>query len=320
MIVSVERAVEILEDGGIVGMPTETVYGLAANALSAKAIAKVFEAKKRPWFDPLIVHIPSVEFLSQLVTTVPPAAEVLAKAFWPGPLTLVLPKKDNIPDLVTAGMSTVAVRVPAHPVAQELLRACKFPLAAPSANLFGRVSPTTSFDVLDQLEGRIDGCVEGGECEVGVESTIVDLSGPQARLLRPGGIAREDIEALIGPLATSSTPMGENGEAMSAPGTCKRHYSPDTPIQFADEAVIPDDCRVGLIAFGPRKGRRQGFVKMVNLSEAGDLHEAASHLYAALRQMDLCGLDFVVVERIPETGLGLAINDRLRRAAAREDD
>lgn len=319
MIVSVERAAELLSDGGIVGMPTETVYGLAANAFSAKAVAKVFEAKKRPWFDPLIVHIPSVEQLSQLVQSIPPAAEILAKAFWPGPLTLVLPKKDNIPDLVTAGMPTVAVRVPAHPIAQQLLRACPFPLAAPSANLFGRVSPTSSSDVADQLEGRIDGCVEGGACEVGVESTIIDLTGVQPKLLRPGGISREDIEALIGPLAVNQTNMGENGEAMAAPGTCKRHYSPDTPIQFADEANIPDDCRVGLIAFGPRKGRRQGFVKLVNLSESGDLHEAASHLYSALRQMDLCGLDYVIVERIPETGLGLAINDRLRRAAAREE-
>lgn len=319
MIVSVERAAELLSDGGIVGLPTETVYGLAANAFSAKAVAKVFEAKKRPWFDPLIVHIASVEQLSQLVQSIPPAAEILAKAFWPGPLTLVLPKKDNIPDLVTAGMPTVAVRVPAHPVAQQLLRACPFPLAAPSANLFGRVSPTSSSDVADQLEGRIDGCVEGGICEVGVESTIIDLTGAQPKLLRPGGISREDIEALIGPLAVNQTIMGEHGEAMAAPGTCKRHYSPDTPIQFADEASIPDDCRVGLIAFGPRKGRRQGFIKLVNLSESGDLHEAASHLYSALRQMDLCGLDYVIVERIPETGLGLAINDRLRRAAARED-
>lgn len=319
MIISVARAAEILEEGGIVGMPTETVYGLAANALSARAVAKVFEAKKRPWFDPLIVHIPSVDYLEQLVLEIPPAAQVLAKAFWPGPLTLVLPKRDTVPDLVTAGMSTVAIRVPAHPVAQELLRACSFPLAAPSANLFGRVSPTSSLDVLDQLEGRIDGVVEGGTCEIGVESTIVDLSGPHARLLRPGGVSREDIETLIGPLVTGDSFAGADGKAMPAPGTCKRHYSPDTPIQFVDSASIPEDCRAGLIAFGPRKGRRQGFVKMVNLSEAGDLHEAASHLYAALRQMDLCGLDFVVVERIPETGLGLAINDRLRRAAAREE-
>lgn len=319
MILSVESAAEILADGGIVGMPTETVYGLAANAFSAKAVAKIFEAKKRPWFDPLIVHISSVEFLPQLVLDIPPAAHILAEAFWPGPLTLVLKKTENIPDLVTAGMPTVAIRVPSHAIAQELLKACAFPLAAPSANLFGRVSPTTSKDVLDQLEGRIDGCIEGGDCEVGVESTIVDLTGPQARLLRPGGISREDIEALIGPLAMNETPMGENGEAMPAPGTCKRHYSPETPIQFAEDAEIPDDSRVGLIAFGPRKRRRQGFIKMVNLSETGDLHEAASHLYSALRQMDLCGLDYVVVERIPETGLGLAINDRLRRAAAREE-
>lgn len=318
MYLSVEEAAEILEQGGIVGMPTETVYGLAANALSAKAVAKVFEAKKRPWFDPLIVHIPSADVLPQLVKSIPPEAQKLADAFWPGPLTLVLEKKDIIPDLVTAGSPTVAVRVPAHPVAQALLRLCSFPIAAPSANLFGRVSPTSSRDVLDQLEERIDGVIEGGDCEVGVESTIIDFTGPQPRMLRPGGVSREDIEAVIGPLATLEKPVEEDGNAMPAPGTCKRHYSPDTPIQFADDAIISDDSRVGLIAFGPRKGRRQGFVKMVNLSESGDLCEAAAHLYAALRQMDLLGLDFVIVEHIPEEGLGLAINDRLRRAAARD--
>lgn len=315
---SVVEAAMILAQDGIVGIPTETVYGLAANALSPRAVAKIFEAKQRPFFDPLIVHISELGQLADLVREVPEQALILAKAFWPGPLTLVLPKKDIVPDLVTAGAPTVAVRVPAHPVAQELLQACGFPIAAPSANLFGRVSPTCSRDVLDQLEGRIDGVLEGGDCEVGVESTIIDLTGPQARMLRPGGVSKEEIEALIGPLAILEGSRGEDGEAMPAPGTCKRHYSPDTPIQFAADAEVREDSRVGLIAFGKGKGRRRGFVKVVNLSESGDLHEAAAHLYSALRQMDLCGLDYVVVEKVPDEGLGLAINDRLRRAAARD--
>jgi L-threonylcarbamoyladenylate synthase len=315
---TVEEAAAILAQDGIVGMPTETVYGLAANAFSPQAIAKVFEAKKRPWFDPLIVHIPSADSLSHLVKSVPALAQKLAEAFWPGPLTMVFEKLDVVPDLVTAGAPTVAVRVPSHPVAQALLRACPFPLAAPSANLFGRVSPTSSRDVLDQLEGRIDGVIEGGDCAVGVESTIIDFTGPQARMLRPGGVSREEIEAVIGPLATLETTAGEDGNAMPAPGTCKRHYSPLTPIQFVGDAVVSDDSRVGLIAFGKGKGRRRGFVKTVNLSDSGDLCEAATHLYSALRQMDLCGLDYVIVEEIPATGLGLAINDRLRRAAARD--
>jgi L-threonylcarbamoyladenylate synthase len=244
---------------------------------------------------------------------------MLAEAFWPGPLTLVLYKREIIPDLVTAGMPTVAVRVPAHPVARELLRACNFPLAAPSANLFGRVSPTCTADVLEQLEGRIDGVLEGGECEVGVESTIVDLTGTAPVLLRPGGIAREEIEALIGPLSRSRAHAGKDGAPMIAPGTCERHYSPQTPIASYENLSETDRRRAGLIAFGPEKQSRRGFAEVVNLSPGGDLREAASHLYAALHRMDHAGVNSVVVEPVPEDGLGLAINDRLRRAAARGD-
>jgi L-threonylcarbamoyladenylate synthase len=317
MYLTVTQAADILAQGGIVGMPTETVYGLAANALSAQAVAKIFEAKKRPWFDPLIIHISSADSLSSLVKSIPPQAQILAEAFWPGPLTMVFEKLAIVPDLVTAGSSTVAIRVPSHPVAQELLRACAFPLAAPSANLFGRVSPTSSRDVLDQLEERIDGVIEGGECAVGVESTIIDFTGSEPRMLRPGGVPREAIEALIGPLSVV-TNIAQANAVMSAPGTCKRHYSPETPIQFVDDAVVPSDARVGLIAFGPSKNYRRGFTKLVNLSESGDLCEAATHLYSAMRQMDLCGLDYIIIERVPSIGLGLAINDRLKRAAARD--
>jgi len=315
MFLTIAEAAEILDHGGIVGMPTETVYGLAANALSPLAVAKIFEAKKRPWFDPLIVHIPSVEQLAQVVEEIPPNAQKLADAFWPGPLTLVLRKRALIPDLVTSGMPSVAVRVPAHPVAQELLRLCKFPIAAPSANLFGKVSPTTAQAVLNQLEERIDGVVEGGACSVGVESTIIDCTGQQFRMLRPGGISREAIEAIIGPLAKLTTPVNEN-KAMPAPGTCKRHYSPDTPLEISSAQKPQSQERVGLIAFGSPKESREGFARIINLSETGDLREAATKLYAALRELDAAQLDRLVVESIPTNGLGLAINDRLKRAAA----
>ena len=228
----------------------------------------------------------------------------------------MLRKRALIPDLVTSGMPSVAVRVPSHPVAQEILRQCSFPVAAPSANLFGKVSPTTAQAVLDQLEGRIDGVVDGGACNVGVESTIIDCTYPQFRLLRPGGVSREAIEAIIGPLADLAAPISET-TAMPAPGTCKRHYSPETPLSLTDETPVCNEERVGLIAFGPEKISRLGYVKIINLSEQGDLREAATKLYATLRELDAEHLDRVVVETIPETDLGLAINDRLKRAAAR---
>ncbi|HSQ40963.1 MAG TPA: L-threonylcarbamoyladenylate synthase [Fibrobacteraceae bacterium] len=318
MSLRVVDAVQILTEGGIVGMPTETVYGLAANAFRADAIAKVFEAKERPWFDPLIVHLPSPDWLSRVASSIPPAAMDLAQKFWPGPLTLVLPKRPEIPDLVTAGLPTVAVRIPAHPLALELIRACDFPLAAPSANLFGKVSPTCAQDVWNQLDGRISGVLDGGPCEVGVESSIVDLTGAQPTLLRPGGLAKEELEMILGPLALPHRTSSPAGAAMSAPGSCSRHYSPETPLHPVGSFHIADKSHVGLIAFGPDHPERFGFAVVENLSPNGDLHEAATHLYSTLRKLDAQELEQILVEPIPEYGLGLAINDRLRRASTRD--
>ena len=319
--ISVTEAVQRLQSGGIVAIPTETVYGLAANALRPQSVARVFEAKQRPFFDPLIVHLPDASALPALVRDIPVAAERLMQRFWPGPLTLVLHKQNIVPDLVTAGLPTVAVRVPDHPMALEILAQCGCTLAAPSANLFGRISPTCADDVLAQLGKRIYGVVDGGPSGVGVESTIVDFTGAQPTLLRPGGIAKEDIEALIGPLAQPSDTDTAAHAPLRAPGTSPRHYAPLTP--FADRHTLPPmpNRRVGLIAFGSNtKTPRTGFAEIYNLSDMGNLREAATRLYPALHHMDKAGLDAWTYEPIPQTGLGLAINDRLQRAATRNDD
>lgn len=296
---SLDRAAEVLKRGGLVAFPTETVYGLGADARDGTAVARIFEAKGRPRFNPLIVHLPDTAAAQQLVIW-SDTADALAKAYWPGPLTLVLPLRDGhgLSPLVTAGLDTVAVRVPGHPVAHKLLSAFGGPIAAPSANPSGRISPTTAAHVLAGLDGRIDAVVDGGPCPVGVESTIVDLSGSAPRLLRPGGLAGE----VIG-LTHADTPA--DGAPVTAPGQLASHYAPRAAMRLNAALAGPGEVMLG---FGPMQAE-------LNLSVAGDLVEAAATLFDCLHRLDSMGRP-IAVAPIPDVGLGRAINDRLRRAAA----
>lgn len=309
------RAAEVLRRGGLVAIPTETVYGLAAHAFDPQAVARIFEAKNRPHFDPLIVHVARREQVEGLVTRIPDGAGVLMERFWPGPLTLVLPKRECVPDLVTAGLPSVAVRIPDHPVAQELLRTSGLPLAAPSANLFGRVSPTTPQHVAEQLADRIDLILDGGPCRVGVESTIVHV-GADGRLttLRPGGVPLEAIEAVAGLVAMPDRTPHEG--AQLAPGMLPSHYAPRARMTIVDSFEgLGDEAEVGVLSLEPVRepGR---FAAVEVLSPAGDLAEGASNLFAAMRRLDAApGVQRIAARLCPERGLGRAINDRLRRAA-----
>ena len=314
---TIARAAERLQAGDIVAFPTETVYGLGANALDEKAVATVFAAKNRPEFDPLIVHVAHKKVVSKYATGVDERARQLIDTFWPGPLTLVLPKRALIPDLVTAGLETVALRMPSHPVALALLRTVDFPIAAPSANPFGYVSPTTAAHVQDSLGDAVDLIIDGGRCTVGVESTVCALTEYQAVLLRPGGVTLEQIESVIGPVH-----MGEPTQAdKRSPGTLLSHYAPRVPVQLlgpGDSLPQPRAGeRVGLLSLSPRSDAA-GYTIMESLSGDGNLIDAAAYLFAALRRLDTYGLDRVVIESVPETGIGRAIMDRLRRAAARD--
>lgn len=303
----------VIREGGLVAFPTETVYGLGADALNPKAVSKIFEAKERPFFDPLIVHIAHIEDLNRLCLYVDDRARALIERFWPGPLTLVLLKKDIVPDIVTAGLKTVAVRMPSHPVALSLIRESKTPIAAPSANRFGYLSPTMPEHVLNQLDGRIDLLIDGGRCPVGVESTIIDLTENEPRLLRPGGLPLEEIERVIGKVK----PFVE-GDRPRSPGQLPRHYSPKTPLRIVEcgKAKAPQGVKAGLLAFREPLERR-GFVKVEVLSPSGNLREAACNLFPALHRLDEAGLDVIYAEAVPEVGLGRAIMDRLKKAEKR---
>jgi len=299
------EAARILQAGGLVAFPTETVYGLGGDARSDTAVARIFEAKGRPRFNPLIAHVRDLE-AARRIAVFDDRAERLAAAFWPGPLTLVLPLRPEagLSPLVTAGLDSVAVRVPAHPVAQGLLAAFGGPVAAPSANPSGRVSPTRAAHVLAGLSGRVDAVVDGGACDVGVESTILGLVG-EARLLRPGGIPAEVLEECLGhPLA-----FGGDAERPNAPGQLLSHYAPEAPLRLDAEACEPGDFWLG---FGPSAAGSD-----LNLSPTGDLVEAAANLFHHLREADARASGRrIAVSPIPDRGLGRAINDRLRRAAA----
>ncbi|MBC7163543.1 MAG: threonylcarbamoyl-AMP synthase [Roseovarius sp.] len=295
-------AAAIWRAGGLVAVPTETVYGLGADARDDLAVARIFEAKGRPRFNPLIVHLPGKEAARALVRW-PDAAERLAAAFWPGPLTLVLPLRDGtgLSPLVTAGLGTLAVRVPAHPVAQGALRAFGGPVAAPSANPSGRISPTTAAHVLAGLSGRIEAVIDGGPCAVGVESSIVGLWDAPV-LLRPGGVPVEALEAVLGaPLA-----VPQAGGTVTAPGQMASHYAPGAKVRLGASAAGKGEVMLG---FGAVAGD-------LNLSPSGDLREAAANLFHHLHALDATGAAGIAVAPIPEAGLGRAINDRLRRAAA----
>ena len=313
---SIHLAGTIIKTGGLVAFPTETVYGLGCDAMNPEAAAKIFEAKQRPQFDPLIVHIADREQLGRVATSLPATAQKLMEEFWPGPLTLVVPKQPAIPDLVTAGLSTVAVRMPSHPVARDLIQSAGTPIAAPSANPFGYVSPTTARHVADGLGNSVDLILDGGPCQIGVESTVVSLVGPQPELLRPGSITGEQLIAVIGPLLRCS-PVSKQP---TAPGQLVRHYATQTPVTIlaSPEArpALNDDERAGLLIFSESKTTDDRFAAIEVLSATGDLREAAHHLFAALRRLDALRLDRIYAEPCKEEGLGVAIMDRLRRCAA----
>jgi L-threonylcarbamoyladenylate synthase len=310
------RAADLLRAGEIVAVPTETVYGLAADALNPAALAKVFAAKGRPLLDPLIVHVADVADIGRIAELDPRLARLAV--FWPGPLTVVLRRLPVVPDLVTAGRDTVAVRVPAHPAFRALLRAAG-PLAAPSANPFGYVSPTLAVHVRDSLGERCPWILDGGPCAHGVESTILDLSDPSAaRLLRPGPIPRDALESALGAPIEAVTRAAPADQAQLAPGMLERHYSPRTPIRLfarGGSPAIPAG-RVALLLQSRRAAAPAG-AEIFYLSETGDPAEAARALFALLRQLDRLGLEVIVAELAEESGVGVALNDRLRRAAAR---
>ena len=302
----IARAAEILRGGGLVAVPTETVYGLAARADSVEAIAKIYAAKGRPSFNPLIVHVASIE-QGRMLAEFPPSAEAAARQAWPGALTLVLPIRSQalIADAVTAGLSTLALRMPAHPVMQRLIDECGFPLAAPSANRSNAISPTTADHVLETLEGRIDAVIDGGECEKGLESSILAIRHDGTwEELRSGPF---DLEALRNVAQGAPPALGTNGkDAIEAPGQLARHYSPGKPLRLD---VVEGEGDEFVIGFGPIAGD-------YSLSEVGNLEDAAARLYAALHEAAKSDKPSIAVAPIPDQGIGKAINDRLRRAAA----
>jgi L-threonylcarbamoyladenylate synthase len=310
---AIRQAAEIIRKGGIGAFPTETVYGLGADAFNPLAVARIFEVKKRPYFDPLIVHVSSPSDLEKLVTEIPINAKKLMDRFWPGPLTVVLLKKEEIPDIVTAGLPTVALRMPKHKMALSLIELAGCPIAAPSANLFGYLSPTTVEAVREQLDDQIDFLLNGGPCEVGVESTIVSFTEKEPELLRPGGVPLEDIELIIGKVKV--IPIGENQP--SSPGRFPRHYAPKTPMMLNWSGKNLDAFKgkkIGLIFFR-KPDQFLKFDHIEVLSKTGNLREAAANLFAAMRRLDALNLDLILAETVPEIGLGRAIMDRLRRAS-----
>jgi L-threonylcarbamoyladenylate synthase len=315
-----QAAADLLRKGEVVAIPTETVYGLAANAYNEAAVLKIFQAKQRPAFDPLIVHVHSLDQVKEVVSfselkrkDTRKEAEALMAKFWPGPLTLVLPKSDRVPDLVTSGLDTVAVRMPAHPMALELLRSLDFPLAAPSANPFGYVSPTTAQHVADQLGEKIPYILDGGPCTVGVESTIIgwESDAEQWVLYRPGGTPVSEIEAVIGTVG-----QAKKSVLPASPGTLESHYAPRKPVFIGDvKSLLKEHTgqRTAVIAFTEKHEAWRTEV----LSPKGNIAEAARRLFAALRSLDASEADVILAEVFPQEGLGAAINDRLRRASAK---
>jgi L-threonylcarbamoyladenylate synthase len=301
----ISRAAELLRAGELVAFPTETVYGLGGDATNDRAVAAIFAAKERPKFNPLIVHVPDADAARALVKF-DVRAEMLATTFWPGPLTLVLPRRGDcgVSLLAGSGLDTLAVRMPAHAVARELLHAAGRPIAAPSANRSGRVSPTDAAHVMAELDGRIAAVLDGGPCQVGIESTVLDLTGAAPRLLRPGGITAEQLMAIVGPLAAATE------TTLRSPGMLAHHYAPALPLRLDAVGARPGEA---LLGFGPDAAGAT-----LNLSPSGDPVEAASHLFAYLRALDRPEFSGIAVMPIPAHGLGAAINDRLRRAAARK--
>lgn len=310
---TVENAVLELEKDGIVVIPTETVYGLAGNAFSEKAVEKIYSLKNRPSHNPLIVHIASVDDLENVVKEIPENAFKLAKAFWPGPLTLVLKKKEVIPDIVTSGLDTVAIRVPDHWLTLKLLKKLPFPLAAPSANPFGAISPTHPDHVLEYFQDQL--ILDGGECERGLESTIVGFDGSGDPIIyRHGSVSEEEIEAVVGNVKR----ITEEDSKPNAPGMLSKHYSPKTPCCLTSDVAGTlkrvTGKKIGAILFKNRIADDLILHQEI-LSDSGDFKEAAKNLYAAMHRLDKKNVDLIIFEQLPEKGLGITINDKLRRAA-----
>lgn len=310
----INLAVQHLNENGIIGFPTETVYGLAGNAFETEAIHKIFDVKKRPTFNPLIVHIKGIEDIEQVAQEIPPMAYELANAFWPGPLTLILKKKPHIPDLVTANQDTVAVRVPNHAVALELLNYIDFPLVAPSANPFTSISPTSAEHVEKYFRNQINMVLDGGECAAGIESTIVGFEDNKVIVYRLGALTLEEIEKTAGTVSL----VNKKEKKPIVPGMLLKHYAPKTDFiltrNVQQELEWYSDKKVGLLLFDSYVSHYDSNYQIV-LSEESDLQVAASQLYNAMHQLDKMNLDVIIAERLPEYSLGVSMNDRLERAS-----
>lgn len=316
--IQINAAAKALRQGDLVGFPTETVYGLGADALNPIAVAKIFELKKRPRFDPLIVHVAHPSDIEKLVDSIPSRAKSLIERFWPGPLSLVFKKKSDVPDIVTAGLASVAVRCPENEVARKLIQAAGVPVAAPSANRFGMVSPTTAQHVADQFGDQLLHILDDGPCRVGVESTVVSFADPQGepQLLRPGGVTLEQLESVIGPIQINT----HEEVQPSSPGQLTQHYSPATQLCLQEDSELETarqgKIKVGLLAF-QAPDSESNYAAVEILSKDGCLRESAANLFAAMRRLDAAGLDLIIAQSVPEVDLGRAIMDRLRRAAAK---
>jgi len=312
-----QTAEALLKQGALVAIPTETVYGLAANALDTPAVLNIFETKGRPTFNPLIVHVPDLRSFEKYAESIPEVAYVLAEKFCPGPLTFVLPKKNIVPDIVTGGGNTVAIRIPAHPMTLELLNLLDFPLAAPSANPFGYISPVTAAHVYKQMNGRIPYILDGDACKVGLESTVISFVDNEVVVLRAGGITIEVIKA-IHPHVTTSLQISSNPQS---PGQLKTHYAPKIPFLLGNIETLTNahpHQRIGVLSF-QKEYQGENIKHCEVMSPNGDLKEAARELFSKMRLLDDMDIDIIIAEKVPDQGFGVAINDRLTRAAATED-
>ncbi len=317
---ALRRAGECIAAGGLVAFPTETVYGLGADAFDSRAVARIFEAKARPSFDPLIVHVSSMDEVARVADASGPKIRALMRALWPGPLTLVLPKREELPDIVTSGLGTVAIRLPANSVARAIIAYSRTAVAAPSANPFGYLSPTLAEHVARGLGDKVDLIVDGGPCAVGVESTVLDMTVDPPRVLRPGGMTTEAIEAVIGPIGARAA---ADALPIASPGLLQSHYAPRTPLYLIDAGTIGSAKprgRAAAIILSAVSGagletRTERFALARYLSPTGDLVEAAAGLFAALHELDAGGYDEIWAEKAPDRGLGAAINDRLLKAS-----
>ena len=308
----IQLAASLLKKGELVAIPTETVYGLAGNALDSEAVLKIYEAKKRPRFNPLIIHLPGFEMLSKYTENIPPDAELLVNHFSPGPISFLLPKRSIVPDIVTAGSDKVVVRIPDHPLTLSLLRMLDFPLAAPSANIFGYVSPVSAAHVLEGLGGKIPYILDGGASAIGLESTIVGFDNGEIIIHRLGGITVEDIRKVIG----REPRLYLTHKLPQTPGQLISHYAPATELQIGEIEELMQQNRNRKVAVISFVRKYPGATRNFILSPSGNLHEAASNLFSALREIDSLGMDIILAEKFPDEGIGKAINDRLQRAGS----